>query len=562
METHVTIDFPDDVGVAAGEWTEPVLRHAVRVLAARNVSALHWIDCPPEEGLWDPGGYMSEKYGRGVKMIERIPNPLAVVCDEAHRRNMPVYAVLKPHDLSMGLPYFNAPLGQEPEPAVGLPYVGGTGGKAVRWLRDNPDLRMRIHPALEAEPETGGAINTIRIWHEAAGVPETPEIRLWTSDDNETYRPVDGGVQAQQGPRKRKPPLYRHAPETGHEAEGDYYCVEWSGLNLAAPFVAFEIVNPGGMANRLVAMIELRNEAGESIPFTHGIVPVQPAGKRMAEWRTGGIAFDACRGLPLPGRQCTGARTCLDQRLELAALPCLGIGRGRNTWLTGPVELAYPAVQEHLSRMVRRALDAGADGIDLRFTTHTESLDFENYGFPEPLMAEFQRRYGVDVRRQPFDRALWHTMRGETVDAFVRQAGEIVHGHGRKLFAHVFREMDRAAEDACLFGCRWNWREWIESGLLDGVTFKQLHMKGDLQERLHDLCRRQGIARLCNEKPQSHGGAGPQSDVARIAMYEKALAQGFEVFNLYEMATYCRLGADGKLVFLQPRFWDRVMAGS
>lgn len=300
METHVTIDFPDDVGVAAGEWTEPVLRRAVRDLAARNVSALHWIDCPPEEGLWEPGGYMSEKYGRGVRMIERIPNPLAVVCDEAHRRNMPVYAVLKPHDLSMGLPYFNAPLGQKPEPAVGLPYVGGTGGKAVRWLRDNPELRMRIHPALEAGPETGGAIATIRLWHETASPPETPEIRLWTSNDNETYRPVDGNAQAQQGPRKRKPPLYRHAPATGHEAEGSYYCVEWSGLNLTEPFVALEIVNPGGLANRLIAMIEAHNEVGQPIPFTYGIVPVQPAGKRMAEWRTAGIRRNALSGLTSP----------------------------------------------------------------------------------------------------------------------------------------------------------------------------------------------------------------------------------------------------------------------
>jgi len=41
-------------------------------------------------------------------------------------------------------------------------------------------------------------------------------------------------------------------------------------------------------------------------------------------------------------------------------------------------------------------------------------------------------------------------------------------------------------------------------------------------------------------------------------MLETARRRGYDVFNAYELATYARLGADGRLVFEQPGFWSHV----
>ncbi len=70
----------------------------------------------------------------------------------------------------------------------------------------------------------------------------------------------------------------------------------------------------------------------------------------------------------------------------------LAVARGRNEYLVGPIEFAYPQVQAFLLKLIEQSLDSGVDGVDIRQSTHTESLDWENYGFNDPLVQAYRER--------------------------------------------------------------------------------------------------------------------------------------------------------------------------
>ena len=50
----------------------------------------------------------------------------------------------------------------------------------------------------------------------------------------------------------------------------------------------------------------------------------------------------------------------------------------------------------------------------------------DDYGFNEPIVKEYKRRYGRDILREDFDLAKWRELRGEYFTLFLR---ELVLGH-------------------------------------------------------------------------------------------------------------------------------------
>jgi hypothetical protein len=547
MQFHITSDFPDDVSWAQGEWDEAALRSAIRGLPERGIRAVHWLDYPAAEGLWDPGSGFDGPDGRGSRMISRIPDPLAVVSDEAHRAGMKAYAVLKPFDLAYRGGRMVYAVGKEPVPPVGLPDIAGSGATCARWIREHREARMRLHPSLDARADEAGAIRAIRFWHEGPEVPALEITGLWVSSDNATYEPYRGPMEVTRERRRRRPPVYRPAPEREFGPEGGFGCVEISGLEIVEPFVGFEFAGDLDLANTLFALVEALDAWGRAVPFTYGLVP---AGRGKPDLRKAGFAFDDHRCLKIE-EGCTGSYSRLRNRVTLRGLPCVGLARGRNTYLTAPVEFAYPEVREWLAGVMRREVEAGADGVDIRISSHTMSLDYENYGFNPPLVDAFRERHGVDVTREPFDRAAWRRLRGEYADAFIEEASRAVRGAGGVLFAHVTESFGDSPEGPCYHETFWDWRRWVEEGRLDAVTAKQTAFDSPLTEEL----KRARVPVILNKKP---GGAGNDDEDLWLEYLERAREGGFETFNIYELALFARLTKDGSLTCRFPRFWKRV----
>src|SRR5262249_49927828 len=98
-----------------------------------------------------------------------------------------------------------------------------------------------------------------------------------------------------------------------------------------------------------------------------------------------------------------------------------------NRWGTwrqgGPIEFAYPGARRGMVEYLAKAVvDGGYDG--LAFLTYAENFSQrydDEFGFSPPIVEEFKKRHGIDIRTQAFDRSALSRLRGEYLTEFFRE---------------------------------------------------------------------------------------------------------------------------------------------
>ena len=110
----------------------------------------------------------------------------------------------------------------------------------------------------------------------------------------------------------------------------------------------------------------------------------------------------------------TGFPYAMEDRLRVEHPEYAPLNRW-GTWRQGgPVEFAYPGMRKGMVEYLTKHLVAGGyDGI--AFLTYAENYSQryeDEFGFSEPVVAEFQRRHGVDPRVQAFDKSALQRLRG------------------------------------------------------------------------------------------------------------------------------------------------------
>ena len=166
-----------------------------------------------------------------------------------------------------------------------------------------------------------------------------------------------------------------------------------------------------------------------------------------------------------------------------------------NRWGTwrqgGPLEFAYPearrAMAEYLTKYV---VEGGYDG--LSFLTYAENFSqrYETeFGFNEPVVAEYQRRHGVDILSEPFDRSKWSRLRGEYVEQFLRELRGRLSEHGKKLAIVVDgKDPTRPVKWNVDGGVRtagsmqWSPREWLTTETVDELCLHANADEADIRE--------------------------------------------------------------------------------
>lgn len=109
----------------------------------------------------------------------------------------------------------------------------------------------------------------------------------------------------------------------------------------------------------------------------------------------------------------------------------------------GPIELAYPEARRAVVDVyVRQARKAGYDGVAFMTYCENYSTRFQDeFGFNEPILKEFKKRYGVDLRTQDFarfgSRFDWYQLRGEYVTQCLREMKDELRKDGKKLGMYV-----------------------------------------------------------------------------------------------------------------------------
>jgi len=182
----------------------------------------------------------------------------------------------------------------------------------------------------------------------------------------------------------------------------------------------------------------------------------------------------------------------IEDRLRIEHPEWIPVDRHGLRRQSGPLEFAYPEVRRLLVRRYANALDRGHyDG--LMFYTYVEhfTLTFaDEFGFSPPIVVEFKRRYGQDIRRETFDRQAWYRLRGEYVTEFLRELSVELKHRGKKLGVAIDPQQshgtapwlcDRAVHPAGPIYL--DWQRWVRDALVDEIM---VYCNGDQTATLHD----------------------------------------------------------------------------
>lgn len=135
----------------------------------------------------------------------------------------------------------------------------------------------------------------------------------------------------------------------------------------------------------------------------------------------------------------------------------------------GVMEYAYPEVRQYMLEVIRAFSDRfDLDGVFLSLRTHSPPPGHaDQFGFNEPVVQEYKRRYGRDILREPFDVEKWRNLRGEFFTTFLREVRDHLKSRGQKLAVGV----QQGEYLGPPFGnMRIQWRRWVTDGIVDQLV--------------------------------------------------------------------------------------------
>jgi len=128
---------------------------------------------------------------------------------------------------------------------------------------------------------------------------------------------------------------------------------------------------------------------------------------------------------------------------------------------------AYPEVRRYMVSTFEHLMRKWPfDGIYICTRTHSKPAEFaDQFGYNQPIADEFQRRYGVDIRTEAFDRSRWWDLQGEYLTELLREF--------RQTFAddEIIIGIPRSDYIGPPYGnMRLDWRTWCEAKFVDGIV--------------------------------------------------------------------------------------------
>lgn len=135
----------------------------------------------------------------------------------------------------------------------------------------------------------------------------------------------------------------------------------------------------------------------------------------------------------------------------------------------GVMEYAYPEVREYMLRVIRAFADPlDFDGVFLSVRSHSPPAEHaDQFGYNEPIVKEYQRRYGRNILQASFDLEKWRELRGEYLTQFLVEVKEHLKKKGQTLSIGV-AQGDYIGPP---FGnMKLQWRRWISEGIIDSLV--------------------------------------------------------------------------------------------
>ena len=169
---------------------------------------------------------------------------------------------------------------------------------------------------------------------------------------------------------------------------------------------------------------------------------------------------------------------------------CQWVDRTGKHHFTGVPCYAFPAARRFRVQMIEEVCRWPVDGIMLSFRSHSVQTqayrDAEEFGYEAPVVAEFKRRYGVDIRAQEFDRAAWHKLKGEYFTQLLREVRAAV-GPWRSLSVLILDYVDGPSGKS---QHALDVRTWLDERLIDA-----LYVQGAWQSKPTDFASKYAYVR-------------------------------------------------------------------
>lgn len=537
------VDFPDDTETSVFRPEDIDLM--MSELKAFGFKRVYWIHYGDESyGLFWAKGV--PEWRKCAETAALIKDPIGVAVRAARRHGLEIYALFKPYETGVSYVY---PEGSPQAEELGLlPHLGGRLPAMMHFVKDHPHLRIkRRTDDIPADPDRL-LIRAITLY-KADDAPtriRKEHIRIWTSDDNYRYALKELAFEF----ADRVVPAPRDFIDLNGETlaakSAPVRALTLAGLDIADKYVIVATEFADGepdFANAAQEMIQAFTVGGEELPISIGIEHrVYAAGE--FDYTKSGIVFDDGFGRKV---------VRLDQPGPTGKGGFIAIARGRNAYLPTALCEAYPEVRAFWLNMVRECLDAGVDGVDFRIENHgMHTNDPFAYGYNAIIVEEYSHRHGAVASAAEIDPQLLAEIRGEYYTMFLREANALLKSRGKKMQVHLNVEFFRpdppvSRRLAYPWNIRFDWRGWIEEGLLDEATLRTFQFTpefvlGDaFSNEVIEACRARGIplhyTRYCYLQPAEQFA----EEMKRIAEDGR-----FESLIVYEVAGFMRLDDNTK----------------
>jgi HEAT repeat protein len=191
--------------------------------------------------------------------------------------------------------------------------------------------------------------------------------------------------------------------------------------------------------------------------------------------------------------------TVHEDRLRIEHPEWCPVDRWGERLAPGSIEFCYPEARQALiSRYLHQVTQYGYDGIF--FYTYVENCGaryLDEYGFNQPIVKEYERRYGADIRKQLFNKEAWYRLRGEYMTQFIRELHTALAAKGKKLSMGIYpptpnypEPWDGGQVDIPPGGNVYmDWEGWVQEGIVDELFVWWRGDQKTLLERMLKVCK-------------------------------------------------------------------------
>ena len=566
-----TIDFPDDCQHIP--FTEALLTQLLDRFQWLGVRRVYY-NYYALAGMW-------QIFAAGSPAIRQtlatLGDPMPLISRMVHARGMEFFAIIKPYETGMSNAVHAS--SEQAQASPGLPCLSGVYTEVEDWVKARPELRVQVRTG---DIPTGlAAIPVTRIQlrqRDMTPIRIAPHhLEIWTSADNHTYHKQDLAFTVTESV-ENCPHNVVDIFGNGVTNQGESVRVlNITGLHLLDPFIAVTTNlndDTGTFRNTASAMLRAFGPNDQPLPIIVG--SHKATWRRPRDFRSGDLAFDAGIGDAYVCLDANNQRPICPHCLERGISDCglatifpdmpicrdgiIAFAKGRNEYLSGSLCEGYAEVQAYWLAWISDCIAAGVDGVDIRISNHSSWTDTpELYGFNEPVLREYARRYGVNPAVAPYDPELLGEVRGDLYDGFLRAAKRRLAAAGKALHLHLEFESFRPDAPQARWRTRpgnmaFHWQRWLREGLpaevqLMGASWTPERALTDplVQEMVHSAVSHNIPAHLRRYMWWSRDGKTHADSLAHV--YQQP---GIAGYNLYETASFFnthQLDAEGRLQF-------------